>query len=108
MRCSVKIFRGLCFLLLAAGNSTASGQTPQVQPQIVRKTELEGRVTVVEGAPRFVTAVRLPEVVNSVVVGDPSKFQVEHSEREPKLVFVKPLTARPSAPNLLIPTSNEP
>jgi hypothetical protein len=102
----MKIFRGLCFLLLAAGNSTAFGQMPQIQPQILRKTELEGRVTVVDVAPRFVTAVLLPEAVNSVVVGDPSEFQVEHSEREPKLVFVKAMTTRPSESNLLISTSN--
>jgi hypothetical protein len=102
----MRIFRGLYFLLLAAGNSPASGQTPQVQPQIVLKTELEGRVAVVAVAPRFVTAIRLPEAVNSVVVGDPSEFQVEHSEREPKLVFVKALTTRPSESNLLISTAN--
>jgi hypothetical protein len=30
--------------------------------------------------------------VNSVVVGDPALFQVEHSEHEPELVFVKALT----------------
>jgi hypothetical protein len=102
----MKLFRWLCFLLLAVGSGTASGQIPQIQPQIFRKPELEGRVTVVEVAPRFVTAIRLPEAVNSVVVGDPSEFQVEHSEREPKLVFVKALTTRPSESNLLISTAN--
>src|ERR1700732_3077636 len=106
MRCRMKLFRGLCFLLLGVGNCTAFGQMPQIQPQVLRKTELEGSVAVVEVAPRFVTTIRLPEVVNSVVVGDPSEFQAEHSEREPKLVFVKALTTRPSESNLLISTAN--
>jgi len=56
----------------------------------------------VEVAPRFVTAIRLPEIVSSVVVGDPSEFQVEHSEHEPRLVLVKALSVRPSETNLLI------
>jgi hypothetical protein len=51
-----------------------------------------------------VTAIRVPEPVNSVVVGDPSLFQVEHSEHEPVMVFVKALTTEPSESNLLIST----
>ena len=39
----------------------------------------------------FTTAIRLPEAVSSVVVGDPALFKVEHSEKEPCLVFVKPV-----------------
>jgi len=42
--------------------------------------------------------------VNSVVVGDPENFQVEHSEREPELVTVKPITDHPAQTNLLITT----
>jgi len=44
--------------------------------------------------------------VNSVVVGDPALFQVEHSDREPQLVFVKALTAKPAETNLLISTTH--
>ena len=50
------------------------------------------------------TAIRVPEPVNSVVVGDPTLFQVEHSEHEPVMVFVKALTTEPSESNLLIST----
>jgi hypothetical protein len=42
--------------------------------------------------------------VNSVVVGDPALFQVEHSEHEPQLVFVKALTNEHVESNLLIST----
>jgi hypothetical protein len=43
--------------------------------------------------------------VNSVVVGDPALFQVEHSEHEPDLVFVKALTNEHAESNLLISTA---
>jgi hypothetical protein len=49
--------------------------------------------------------VRMPEPVNSVVVGDPGSFSAEHSEREPQLVFVKPITSKPAQSNLLISTA---
>ncbi|MGH9376439.1 MAG: hypothetical protein ACRD1J_09795, partial [Terriglobia bacterium] len=54
-----------------------------VQPVIVSKPEVEGQVTIVEVRPHFVTAIRMPEAVNSVAVGDPRLFQVEHSTHEP-------------------------
>jgi hypothetical protein len=61
-------------------------------------------VTRVEVEAHFVTAIRMPEVVNSVAVGDPALFQVEHSPNEPHFVFVKPLTSKPAETNLLIST----
>jgi hypothetical protein len=94
------------FLFVVGWTSGAFAQAPQVQPQILTRAELQGRVTTVQVAARFVTTIRVPEVVNSVVVGDPAKFQVEHSEREPKLVFVKVLTPKPAQTNLLISTAN--
>jgi hypothetical protein len=86
------------------GTGMAWAQVPRVEPQIVSKPESNRRVTVIETAARFVSAIRLPEAINSVVVGDPSAFQVEHSEREPKLVFVKALSTKPAETNLLIST----
>src|SRR5262249_18686907 len=53
----------------------------------------------------FVTAIRVPEPVNSVVVGDPALFQVEHSEHEPELVFVKTLTTEDAESNLPVSTT---
>jgi hypothetical protein len=98
----MKIFRRLCLLGFSLGVGVAFAQLPQVEPQILTKTDFEGRVTVVEVAARFVTTIRLPETVNSVVVGDPSEFQVEHSEHEPRLVFVKAISTKTSETNLLI------
>src|SRR5713101_9420951 len=74
----------------------------QVQPQVVSHSIRDGQVTTVFLAPRYVTAIRMPEPINSVVVGDPASFSAEHSDREPTLVFVKPITAKAAQTNLLI------
>src|SRR2546422_3485661 len=74
----------------------------QVQPQVVGRSIRDGQVTTVFLAPRYVTAIRMPEAINSVVVGDPSSFSAEHSDREPNLVFVKPITPKVAQTNLLI------
>lgn len=102
----MRTFGGLLLLCLVLGIPGAFAQMVQVQPQIVTETDLQGKVAVVEVAPRFVTTVRLPNVVNSVVVGDPSRFQVEHSDREPELVFVKATSTKATETNLLISMTN--
>jgi hypothetical protein len=80
-------------------------QTAGVEPQIRTRAAAEGKVTVVEVSAHFVTAVRLPEPVNSVVLGDPALFQAEYNEHEPELVFIKVLTTKPAESNLLISTT---
>jgi len=45
------------------------------------------------------------EPVNSVVLGDPAAFSAEHSEREPNIVFVKPITLKAASTNVVITTS---
>lgn len=102
----MKIFRGLCLMWFSFGAGAAIAQIPHVEPQILTKADFEGKVTMVEVAVRFVTAIRLPEAVNSVVVGDPSEFEVEHSEREPRLVFVKAISTKPTETNLLVSTTS--
>jgi hypothetical protein len=97
---------GFWFLCFFLGTGVAVAQVAQVEPQILTEPNIEGKVTVVEVAPRFVTTVRLPEAVNSVVVGDPTEFQVEHSDREPRLVFVKATSTKPAETNLLISTTS--
>ncbi len=94
-----------CILLGLGGSSGVFAQSTEIQPRIVTRAELQGRIATVEIAPRFVTTIRVPEIVNSVVVGDPAQFQVEHSEREPQLVFIKVLTTEPARTNLLISTA---
>jgi hypothetical protein len=48
--------------------------------------------------------VRLPEDVSSVVLGNPGTFKAEHSEAEPRLVFLKPTTSSRAETNALITT----
>src|SRR5471030_1997401 len=93
------VIGGACACLIA------SAQVPEVRPQVAGRAVQEGQVTVVYLAPRFATAIRMPDAVNSVVLGDPDSFTAEHSEREPQIVFVKPITAKASQTNLLISTA---
>jgi hypothetical protein len=89
-----------CCLLSATILSHA--QISAVDAQVRTKAVTEGKVTVVDVAPHFVTGIRLPDPVNTIAVGDPGMFQVEHSEHEPQLVLVKALTERSAETNLLI------
>ena len=59
------VIGGVCACLIA------SGQVPEVRPQVAGRAVQEGQVTVVYLAPRFATAIRMPDAVNSVVLGDP-------------------------------------
>jgi hypothetical protein len=91
----------LCWLL--SMTIAPEAQVP-ISPLVRTKPAADGKVTVVEIGPHFVSAIRLTEPVNSIAVGDPALFQVEHSEREPELVLVKALTERNSETNLLVST----
>jgi hypothetical protein len=82
----------------------SSAQSPAVRPRMAGRAIQEGQVTTVYLAPRFATAIRMPDAVNSVVLGDPDSFTAEHSEREPQIVFVKPTTTKAAQTNLLIST----
>ena len=94
------------WVVLAVLMAIPSGaQQPSINPQVRTNTTTENKITRIELKAHFVTTIRSPEPVNSVVVGDPALFQVEHSEHEPTLVFVKALTDEPAESNLLISTS---
>src|SRR6516225_12169196 len=95
----------LGWLLLAALAATAGAQQATITPQIRSKATADTKITEIELEAHFVTTIRVPEPVNSVVVGDQALFQVEHSEHEPELVFVKALTNEHAESNLLISTA---
>ncbi len=97
-----KIALMLCWLLSVA--MALYAQVIDVSPKVRTQAAADGKVTAVEIAAHFVTAIRLPEAVNSVAVGDPALFQIEHSEREPELVLVKAVTEKSAETNLLIST----
>lgn len=86
-----------------AGFLSAGLAIAQVKP-VVSQRNLGDQVIVVRLAPRYATAIRMPEAVSSVVVGDPEKFLAEHTEKEPTLVLVKPVVEQLAESNLLITT----
>jgi hypothetical protein len=97
-----RVFGWLSLLLMTPA---ANGQLATIDPQVRSKPTADHKITTIELTPHFVTTIRLPEPVSSVVVGDPALFQVEHSEHEPELVFVKALTTKDVESNLLISTA---
>src|SRR5947208_16666141 len=56
------------------------------------KIVFEGQPASIRLAPHVTTSIRLPEPVNSVVVGDPTLFQAEYSPNEPLLVVATAAT----------------
>jgi hypothetical protein len=87
------------------GQAEKSPDTPP-RPHVSKLTIDAQNVTVLRLRPGFVSSVRLPEEVSSVVLGNPQEFRAEHSEAEPRLVFLKPLTAKASETNALITTKS--
>jgi hypothetical protein len=53
----MRIFPGVCLLCFALGTDAASAQVPKVEPRIATQADPEGKVAVMEVAPRFVTAI---------------------------------------------------
>jgi hypothetical protein len=94
------IIMGTVALLFCVGTGVGQDALHLKPPRIV----IEGRTSIVHVRQPFTTMIRLPEPVNSVVVGDPALFQAEHSPSEPLLVFVKPVSAVARS-NLLISTT---
>ncbi len=86
------------------GCGWATAQTRTVDPQIMTLTVEQDTVQVVHLSPGYTTSVHLPEEVNSVAIGNPASFKAEHSENEPRLVFIKPVTSQATASNALITT----
>ena len=80
----------------------AHGQETRTSARVESLSLNEESVTVVHLSPGYATAVRMPEEISSVVVGDPAKFRAEHSESESRLVFLKPVTTKPAESNALI------
>ena len=84
---------------------TPATNRAKLEPVILTRASLDEKVITLRLAPRVATSIRMPEPVNSVVVGDPENFQAEHSEHEPELVTVKPVAPQPAQTNLLITTT---
>jgi len=99
IRTSLVHLTALCFLICG---TLAQNEPPQAH--IVSLILDPQSVTVLHLHPGFVSSVRLPDEVSSVVLGDPAAFKGEHSEAEPRLVFFKPASPKPAKSNALIST----
>ena len=95
-----------CSLLTIILCVTLAAQTTKTQAEKTTRTILEGRPATLRLSPHLTTTIRLPEPVNSVIVGDSSLFQAEYSPDEPLLVFTKPITGTAAESNLVISTTN--
>jgi type IV secretory pathway VirB9-like protein len=76
-----------------------------VDPVVLNRAALDEKVITLRLVPRMATSIRMPEPVNSVVLGDPDNFLAEHSEHEPEMVTVKPVNSEAARTNLLITTT---
>jgi hypothetical protein len=90
-------------VLSQAQQPTTITATPtDVKPRVSNLSISGDAVTDLHLRPLFTTTIRLPEPVTSVAVGAPTLFEVEHSDQEPRLVFVKPSSKEAAASNLVI------
>jgi hypothetical protein len=94
----------LVMVYLLAAPGFAQTQDSGVIPRVTTVSIEEGAVTLLRLAPGYTTSVKLPEEISSVVVGDPASFKAEHSDAEPRLGFLKPITLKASESNALITT----
>ena len=92
----------LSLLILLSGSLPA--QTRNTRNRNASKTVFEGRPASIRLAPHVTTTIRLPEAVNSVVLGDSNRFQAEYSPKEPLLVFARPTASDIAETNLVIST----
>ena len=92
----------LLFTMFAFGQTPSLQQAKDVQPAVTALPLSGSTVTDIHLRPLFTTTIRLPETVTSVAVGAPTLFEVEHSDQEPRLVFVKPSTREAATSNLVI------
>jgi hypothetical protein len=102
--------RMIGFISVLTGAALSQAQQPtsvtttraEVKPAVTDLPVSSSSVTDLHLRPLFTTTIRLPEAVTSVAVGAPTLFEVEHSDQEPRLVFVKPSTRESATSNLVI------
>lgn len=93
-------------IYLMTSFATAQTESGKVVPKVTSLPLEPGEVILLHLAPGYTTSVRLPEEIRSVVVGNPAAFKAEHSEADPRRVFLKPITPEPCDSNALITTQS--
>jgi hypothetical protein len=93
-----------CVMLIAIVSGTVAAQTKNTHNRSASRVVVEGQPASIRLAPRVTTTIRLPEPVNSVVLGDSNLFQAEYSPSEPLLVFARTTGSATAQTNLVIST----
>jgi len=93
-----------CVMLIAIVSGTLAAQTKNTRNRSASKVVVEGQPASIRLALRVTTTIRLPEPVNSVVLGDSNLFQAEYSPSEPLLVFARTTGSGTAQTNLVIST----
>lgn len=111
IRMAIAAFLTCCALPMVAQLPSVPGSVPgdpvhAPHPQVVSLMVSSDTVSDLHLRPNFVTTIRMPEAVRDVIVGSPTLFLAEHSERDPELVTVKPITEQDSVSNLFIATQS--
>jgi len=96
--------RVFCISLLVILSGSLAAQTKNPRNRSASRTVFEGQPNSVRLAPRLTTTIRLPEPVNSVVLGDSNLFQAEYSPSEPLSVFARATGSGTAQTNLVIST----
>jgi hypothetical protein len=96
--------RVFCISLLVILSGSLAAQTKNARNRNASRTVFEGQPASVRLAPRVTTTIRLPEPVNSVVLGDSNLFQAEYSPSEPLSVFARATGSGTAQTNLVIST----
>ena len=90
--------------LIAIVSGTLAAQTKNTRNRSASRVVVEGQPASIRLALRVTTTIRLPEPVNSVVLGDSNLFQAEYSPSEPLLVFARTTGSGNAQTNLVIST----
>jgi len=91
-------------LLLLILSGSLAAQTKNTRAWNGSKIVFEGQPAGIRLAPHVTTTIRLPEAVNSVIIGDSNQFQAEYSPNEPALVFARSVGSNVAQTNLVIST----
>ncbi len=96
--------RSLYVSLFVILSGSMAAQTKNARSWNGSKIVFEGQPATIRLVRHVTTSIRLPEPVNSVVVGDPNLFQAEYSPNEPLLVFARATATSGAQTNLVIST----
>jgi hypothetical protein len=101
----MKICLGIVLSVSTAATGQSDGkQEGSARPRVSTSAIDPQEVRVLRLHPGYTTSLRMPEEISSVVVGNPADFKAEHSEAEPRLVFIKPTTKEQAESNALVTT----